>query len=207
MTHIPTPWPSPQILDQLVQNSSGYFVYASTIIKFVDDEYFRPSRQLDIIIQKFVPHPFAALDQLYIQILSAVPSRHYPILYDILSVIIHLPAYLSAEEMEDLLGLEPGDVSLILRPLHSVLALRSDRGVEVHHASFRDFLGNQQRSSNFYVGSPQHRAKVAGSFLRALAYKYEDQQKNAKRHGFRGYIHHIVKCHQFFILLFVGSSQ
>ncbi|KAJ6553251.1 hypothetical protein B0H19DRAFT_949883 [Mycena capillaripes] len=72
MHHIPTPWPSPEILQTLVLKSSGYFIYAATVIKFIDDEYARPSEQLDII-QNIVPHdsesPFAALDELYIHIL------------------------------------------------------------------------------------------------------------------------------------------
>ncbi|KAJ7911258.1 hypothetical protein B0H13DRAFT_2482606 [Mycena leptocephala] len=70
MRHTPTLWPSSNILEMLVEKSSGYFIYASTVIKFVDDEYSRPSKQLDIV-QNLVPHdsesPFAALDQLYMQ--------------------------------------------------------------------------------------------------------------------------------------------
>ncbi|KAJ6484236.1 hypothetical protein C8R45DRAFT_870958, partial [Mycena sanguinolenta] len=34
MANIPLPWPSPDILQELVWKSSGYFIYASTIIKF-----------------------------------------------------------------------------------------------------------------------------------------------------------------------------
>ncbi|KAJ7506196.1 hypothetical protein B0H11DRAFT_330881 [Mycena galericulata] len=33
MKGIPTPWPSPQIVEMLVEKSSGYFIYASTVIK------------------------------------------------------------------------------------------------------------------------------------------------------------------------------
>ncbi|KAJ7887761.1 hypothetical protein B0H13DRAFT_1627387, partial [Mycena leptocephala] len=80
MQHIPTPPPSQTDLEKLVENSSGYFIYVSTIIKFIDDEYSRPSSQLDIILQNVVPHdtemPFGALDELYIQILSRVPTKH-----------------------------------------------------------------------------------------------------------------------------------
>ncbi|KAJ7460259.1 hypothetical protein FB451DRAFT_1000913, partial [Mycena latifolia] len=36
MCEIPTPWPSPDILESLVTKSSGYFVYVSTVIKFID---------------------------------------------------------------------------------------------------------------------------------------------------------------------------
>ncbi|KAF8145688.1 hypothetical protein K438DRAFT_1690195, partial [Mycena galopus ATCC 62051] len=38
MANIPLPWPSPEILEELVRKSSGHFIYASTIIKFVDDK-------------------------------------------------------------------------------------------------------------------------------------------------------------------------
>ncbi|KAJ7853960.1 hypothetical protein B0H14DRAFT_3449922 [Mycena olivaceomarginata] len=38
MTHIPLPWPSPDMVRRLVRKSSGYFIYASTIIKFIDDK-------------------------------------------------------------------------------------------------------------------------------------------------------------------------
>ncbi|KAJ6462070.1 hypothetical protein C8R45DRAFT_1055972 [Mycena sanguinolenta] len=36
MTSVPLPWPSPDVLDELVQNSSGHFIYAATIIKYID---------------------------------------------------------------------------------------------------------------------------------------------------------------------------
>ncbi|KAJ7909486.1 hypothetical protein B0H13DRAFT_1472242, partial [Mycena leptocephala] len=70
---IPTPWPSPEIVTKLAEKSSGYFIYASTVIKFIDDKHFRPTEQLELI-QNLVPSdlesPFNTLDQLYTQILS-----------------------------------------------------------------------------------------------------------------------------------------
>ncbi|KAJ7687544.1 hypothetical protein B0H14DRAFT_2551636 [Mycena olivaceomarginata] len=192
MRNIPVPWPSPQILESLVENSSGHFIYASTVIKFVDDEYSRPSKQL-AIIQNLVPpdseSPFAVLDQLYFQILTGVPSRYHPCLCDILSVVLHFPAQIIMKDIDLLLGLEPGQVSLILRPLHSVLNLPSERHeIELHHASFREFLNTQERSSIFYVGSPEHYAKLACQILKELAYRHQDQQKNRTDHGFRWYV-------------------
>ncbi|KAJ7727080.1 hypothetical protein B0H16DRAFT_1735344 [Mycena metata] len=185
MRNIPTPWPSPEILEMLVENSSGYFIYASTIIKFIEDEYSRPFKRLDII-QNLVPcddpeSPFKTLDQLYIHILRDVPVRNRPRLCDILSVILNFPSRqgISVLGIEALLGLEPGEVSLILRPLHSVLRLISERPgwIEVYHASFRDFLNKQERSLDFYVGSPTHRAKLACSILNALASTHQDSPR------------------------------
>ncbi|KAJ7827676.1 hypothetical protein B0H14DRAFT_2367584, partial [Mycena olivaceomarginata] len=78
MKGVPTPWPSVDILKGLVRKSSGYFVYASTVVKFVDDKYFHPIDRLRAVVelsQTPSEAPFAALDQLYIQILSGVPPR------------------------------------------------------------------------------------------------------------------------------------
>ncbi|KAJ7822412.1 hypothetical protein B0H14DRAFT_2203508, partial [Mycena olivaceomarginata] len=52
--------------------------------------------------------------------------------------------------------LEPGDVWLILRCLHSILTMKSPKHIiHVHHASFRDFLQDHRRSSILSVGSEQ----------------------------------------------------
>jgi hypothetical protein len=156
MRNIPTPWPSPQIVEMLVEKSSGYFIFASTVIKFIDDEYSRPSDQLDII-QNLTPpdsqSPYEALDQLYLQILSGVPDRYHSRLCNILCFILHYPGSFYAENIDKMLGLKSGDVSLILRPLHSVLDL--SKQIRMHHASFPDFLNSLERSSIFCVGSPQ----------------------------------------------------
>jgi hypothetical protein len=151
MGKIPTPWPSPEILETLVQNSSGYFIYASTVIKFIDDEYSRPPKQLELVLQNLVPpdseSPFKALDKLYIQILMVICMRNRPCLCDILSVLIHCPAFINIheEKIEAMLGLDPGDAGLILRPLRSVLELSTLYAtIHMHHASFCDFLRNQE---------------------------------------------------------------
>ncbi|KAJ7353274.1 hypothetical protein DFH08DRAFT_739086, partial [Mycena albidolilacea] len=74
MGRIPTPWPPQNILDLLIEKSSDYFIYASTVIKFVDDKDFRPTERLaDVVHWQNLPtdsdQPFEALDQLYTQIL------------------------------------------------------------------------------------------------------------------------------------------
>ncbi|KAJ7934426.1 hypothetical protein B0H13DRAFT_1591649, partial [Mycena leptocephala] len=151
MSSIPTPWPSPEILAKLVEKSSGYFIYASMVIKFIDDKHFRPTEQLELI-QNLVPSnsesPFDALNQLYTQILSRVPQRNRAKLCDILCVIVNFRLCLA--HIEQLLGLKPGDVQLILRCLHSVLDIPPDSSlhyvIHVHHASFLDFLRDPQRS-------------------------------------------------------------
>jgi hypothetical protein len=174
------------------QKSSGYFIYAYTAIRFIADEYFSPCKQLDIIIQNLpldLESPFAALDQLYIRILQGVPTRHRGILSEILSAVVQFPSDLSPRDIDELLVLKPGSVGLILRPLHSVLNITDIRRImRVHHASFLDFLNDETRSSDFYVGSGDHKAKLGYSILQVLAYTYDDPQKNLENLGVYWYV-------------------
>ncbi|KAF8203519.1 hypothetical protein K438DRAFT_2101104 [Mycena galopus ATCC 62051] len=88
MVDVVGPWPSQTNFEHLVNKSSGYFIYAATVIKFIDDSDFRPTERLDIVMGIAEPEngsPFSALDQLYVQILEAIPGRRQ--LLRILSVI------------------------------------------------------------------------------------------------------------------------
>ncbi|KAJ7855875.1 hypothetical protein B0H14DRAFT_3865092 [Mycena olivaceomarginata] len=92
MADIPAPWPPADVVESLVEKSSGYFVYASTVIRFIDDKNFRPTERL-VAVSSLTPNnfeaPFEALDQLYIQILSGVPIQFRSKLLDILQLEIH----------------------------------------------------------------------------------------------------------------------
>ncbi|KAJ6558803.1 hypothetical protein DFH09DRAFT_527357 [Mycena vulgaris] len=62
------PWPSEEVIDRLVRKSSGYFIYASTVIKFVDDKNHRSTQRLGAIENRNgtrFQSPFSALDELY----------------------------------------------------------------------------------------------------------------------------------------------
>ncbi|KAJ6504077.1 hypothetical protein C8R47DRAFT_968470, partial [Mycena vitilis] len=173
MAMVPEPWPSPNILEKLTDNSSGYFVYAATVVRFIDDRDFRPTERLDMIMgirtAAQSEAPFAALDELYIQILSAVPSSKHAQLLDILAVIA-AKFNLSGQHIEQLLELQPGDAQLILRHLHSVLNIPSETGqqITVHHASFLDLLDDPTRSQAFHIGESQ-KTNLAYHILKALS--------------------------------------
>ncbi|KAJ7445941.1 hypothetical protein B0H11DRAFT_2249117 [Mycena galericulata] len=185
MAAISVPWPPSKVVEDLVKKSSGYFIYASTIIKYIDDKHFRPTDRLQIILgikEQGSASPFDILDQLYIRILSDVPRDSRTQLEQILSVIAtdHLRRNLSFSQVAQLLQLDLDDVRLILRDLHSVIDLPEDHSdsVAVHHASFLDFLHDSARSGPFYVGGPQHHKDVVRYMLKALAYRGGDPSIN-----------------------------
>ncbi|KAJ7930442.1 hypothetical protein B0H13DRAFT_2533877, partial [Mycena leptocephala] len=153
MGSVQTTWPSADHLNTLVQKSSGYSVFASTAIRFIDDKYSRPTERLALALGLTSTDsevPFEALDQLYTQILSGVPIRFHSKLLDILQCVIVSKRSRNPLQIDRLLELPSGETQLILRGLHSVLRIKNTDGISVHHASFLDFLQDPQRSLGFH---------------------------------------------------------
>ncbi|KAF7364216.1 hypothetical protein MSAN_01081200 [Mycena sanguinolenta] len=171
MTNVLLPWPSLHILQELVYKSSGHFIYASTIIKFIDDKNYRPTQRLAMVQDlesTGSESAFEALDQLYMTILSSAARQSE--LLPILCAIVKFK--LCPEDIDRLFRFAEGETRLLLRSLHSVLEipLKAD-GVSIpshissHHASFLDFLNNPGRSWTFCVGTLHHRINLARIIL------------------------------------------
>ena len=175
---VPRPWPSEDIIDRLVDKSGGYFIYASTVIKFIDEENLSPAERLDQIlngsnsaISPSDPGPFSELDKLYLQILLSCPSSKIPILKLILGYAELSDAYLTVAELEALFGLPRGQVKLLLRGLRSLVSFTEWYGgsvtVRLDHASFGDFLHDKERSGVYYVDVQEW---VYTAFCRAFSF-------------------------------------
>jgi hypothetical protein len=73
-------WPSKHIIHDLVSKSCGQFIYASTIIRFVGDDYCSAPSQLKIILglrPNKGKSPFVELDTLYFEILRRQPDPEF----------------------------------------------------------------------------------------------------------------------------------
>ncbi|KAJ6531511.1 hypothetical protein DFH09DRAFT_1409289 [Mycena vulgaris] len=144
-------WPSPNAVNQLVRTSSATFVYATTVIRFVDDEYHHPADRLQSVLE-LDPQSTAPLDDLYTQILSGVPQEQATQQLRILHIIWrNIPV--DPEELDILLNLRAGTCRLILRCLHSLLdvpRIRTRfgelRAIRTLHASLGDYLSDARRS-------------------------------------------------------------
>ncbi|KAJ7681907.1 hypothetical protein DFH06DRAFT_284075 [Mycena polygramma] len=169
MSCIPAPWPSKEIIDSLVWNSSGYFIYASTVVKFIDDKYYRPTERLEAVLHNLSglesDTPFASLDQLYIQILCGVPPRFHSRLRDI---FVLLPSGVQPRYVDLIFEMQPGDTELILRSLNSVLYIDVEDAIAAHHASFLDFLEHPLRSSTFHP-ELKNRENVVRAILKVVS--------------------------------------
>ena len=169
MSHVEQPWPSEGIIALLVQRSSGQFIYAATVLKFVGADFCSPTKQLELVL-KPDPMAFSDLDQLYTQILSVYPSNVN--IVQILGIITASHGEL-AEVIEDIFELEKGQLKQVLRGLLSLMKDEEDGGdlkkwerlnksvipyVIPHfaHASFSDYLIDSSRSGRFHVNPQEY---------------------------------------------------
>ncbi|KAF9001331.1 hypothetical protein BDQ17DRAFT_1542852 [Cyathus striatus] len=70
---VPRPWPSPEKIKDLVNCSSGQFIYAATVMRFISSPDHNPNAQLEIVLgikKSGKTSPLEDLDLLYTEILS-----------------------------------------------------------------------------------------------------------------------------------------
>jgi hypothetical protein len=179
MATVPAPWPSKDVLEHLVDKSSGYFIYASTVVKFVDDRNYRPRQRLEAIKNLSgtgSKSPDSAWDELYTLVLLAIRENSH--LIQILRVIDNLRSPLRLGHIDELLGLEDGDAEPSLRSVHSVPTFFWNKYPCFIHASFSDFLCDPSRAGSLYIGDSVGLAELARLVLTELGYMYEDLIKN-----------------------------
>ena len=169
LSHLEQPWPGEGIIALLVQRSSGQFIYAATVLKFVGADFCSPTKQLALVL-KPDSTAFSDLDQLYTQILSVYPSTVN--IVQVLGFIIAFDRKDLPEVIEDILGMEEGELKLVLCGL---LSLMKDENIErlnkgvisetesesyviphFAHASFSDYLFDSSRSGPFHVNQQEY---------------------------------------------------
>jgi hypothetical protein len=165
LSHVEQPWPREGIIDLLVQRSSGQFIYAAIILKFVGADFCSPTKQLSLVL-KHDPTAFSDLDQLYTQILSVFPRAVN--IVQALGIIIASDENLP-EVIEDILGMEEGQLKLLLHGLSSLMEDENEESLsnrvsyvipDFAHASFNDYLFDPSRSGPFYVNRQDYENQV-----------------------------------------------
>ena len=190
--HVTSEWPSDDEIEQIVEKSSGLFVYASTVIKYFENDRDEPHHHLDSIVklQTTSSDPHAELDALYLCILTSSKADR-TLLVNILSIIILVDrlhdkvnfrlgdqrrSFMQTDRfIGSILSLRPEDVQLALQDLKSLAHLipfhriSSPTFIEFWHKSFHDFLLDPLRSKEFCVSPAYASTLVAKGCLRLLS--------------------------------------
>ncbi len=141
-------WPFESDVEDIVIKSSGQFVYASVVARFLSMPDLHPAQQLEIV-RGIRPSgkltPFAQLDALYQHILSRVRD------VDFTSLVLAWMLF-SSPKMPSLcaacLQMDVADVHVGLAALTSVVSIQDDF-FQFLHASLPDFLLDPDRAQKF----------------------------------------------------------
>jgi len=144
-------WPSPQDIDTLSKKAAGFFIYASTVVKFVASQYYPPDERLALIVslpQDTSHEGKGGIDILYAQILgqafNSMDQDFYPHFRLVVGVVLLIFNPLSTKALSDLLKhcSTQSRISSTLRALHSLLLIpdNKDEPIGIFHKSFPDFL-------------------------------------------------------------------
>jgi len=166
---IPQDWPVKGDVDQLVEKSSGHFIFASTVVGYIQSHRHSPPARLDLVLnrgssQSPAGHdlPFAELDQLYNHIFTSIDVVEQAHLAPkLVALIIMTNRYLwykdilTPADYARTLGITSEEVVLIVGELGSIIGNGAyDDEIDdyyVLHASLEDFLFDRERSRGLWV--------------------------------------------------------
>jgi hypothetical protein len=178
-------WPSSSDIEILCDKAAGFFIYASTVIKFIMSKNRTPAEQLARIIslpQSTTHEGRSGIDLLYTQVLEqavddvdADDKEVHSRFRTVVGMILLAFNPLSVRALSDLLGVS--SISTTLRPLHSLLLVpdpdRTEHPVHIFHKSFPDFLTDPGRcvDQRFFVEPSVHHREVVLSCLKVMKAK------------------------------------
>jgi len=170
-------WPNPSNINVLCEKAAGFFIYASTVVKFIALKNRTPTEQLDRIIslpQNTTHEGRSGIDLLYTQVLEQAVDDMDPDAEEIYSrfrtsvgavLLVFNP--LSMTALSDLLRVS--NISTTLRTLHSLLLVpeSTEDPIRAFHKSFPDFLMDPVRCKDerFFVEPAVHHTEVLLSCL------------------------------------------
>ena len=152
-------WPSVDVLEGLVKKSSGQFIYASTVVKYVSSIRHKPADRLNIVIGIRPPRhacemPFGELDALYTHIFNSVDDREIVLLILGFFLLPDMYIYPSMDiaNLELFFLLSRGDIDMLFGDLSSLVIISNVQPhIRLLHASLGDFLCDPARSKEFYI--------------------------------------------------------
>lgn len=191
MRGLPQPWPSPSDLNLLLSKAGGSFMFATTLISWIEASEF-PDRDLKLVLQSDV----VGLDPLYKQVLSEVsltPSFHH-----ILGTTMILVENQSITAISKLLGFQSREIIHELLAVQSLLLIPGDddQPILLFHTSLRDFLTSQARSESYYINPSIQHALLAIDCLQCLTNDVEQNffDMAGQRYACCHWLHHICQA-------------
>ena len=174
------PWPQDNEINALTKKSSGLFIFASTLVRFVASEHHEPNERLQLVLSKrsgTTHEGRTGIDSLYSQVLLyAFSDLREPAVFEnvrgVLGAIVLAFVPLSRRELSRILHIPMPTIRTTLRHLHSVVLVPDDetKEIRVFHKSFPDFLQDKERCTDrrFRIDPAVHHGDIVLSCLKLV---------------------------------------
>ncbi|KAF6742908.1 hypothetical protein DFP72DRAFT_154819 [Ephemerocybe angulata] len=170
----PEEWPGKEVKRLLVRNASGQFIYAATVIRYVEGSPHPPQHQLQggkpstahqrlqhILAQQQVRsshNPLEALDELYRLVLETCPDPDFSMKWLRASqqTLPDADYFLPVKILRLILEVTPGEEQYTLGPLSSLLPTQISeenlhKPYKFYHKSFLDFIADPARCGQRFL--------------------------------------------------------
>ncbi|KAF5329555.1 hypothetical protein D9619_009027 [Psilocybe cf. subviscida] len=200
-------WPNPSVIDTIVKRSSGQFIYASVVMKYIAEHSRHPKTSLKTILNVQAsggdPRPYKELDAIYTQIMSSVEPENLLFVMDVMGCLllaqgsgtsIFVDVALSDRRTslgwDTVFTAEPGTTQARLNRLRPLITLvPSGHGKNItfrfSHASFADYLLDMSRSGEFFLDMRMVHCRLACYWLKAYTAHLENYDGCASSPGQR----------------------
>lgn len=152
-------WVTEDIIKTLVRRASGQFIYAATILRWIEEGGNRaPQERLRAVIEEdhveSEGNPFKDLDALYRRILLTSSSPKKSALWLKIIQFLSVTKQLTALFVDQFLEVHTGEAENVLGCLHSILSVPDDKERQwyrFYHLSLPEFLCSPHRSKELFV--------------------------------------------------------
>ena len=184
----PQGWPRSPHIDTLCNKAAGLFIYASTVVKFIESRDDLPTDRLNLILDSQSTNHEESIDELYTQILKLAfhntdsgtnKKELYSRFKTIVGAVLLVFHPLSRKAVSDLVRKckSKSHISITLNRLHSLLDVPGgeDDPIRVFHKSFPDFLTDHTRciDKDFFVEPSVHHEDILFSCLELMKDRLE----------------------------------
>ena len=178
-------WPGSSNIGILCKKAAGFFIYASTVVKFFMSNNRTPTEQLNRILlssQDTSHEGRSGIDLLYTQVLEQVfddvdadDEELHSRFKTVVGAVLLVFNPLSVNALSGLLKVP--SISTTLRSLHSLLIVPTDNISPIHifHKSFPDFLMDSRRCTDhrFFINPSVHHREILFSCFNMMSERLE----------------------------------
>ncbi|KAJ2936834.1 hypothetical protein H1R20_g247, partial [Candolleomyces eurysporus] len=184
-------WPGEDIVRHFVWRANGHILYASTVIRHIDNPYDDPRKRLEDILDSSInlnpdlahSTPFSSLYELYRQIMRSCPESNRSLMVEVLEDVIvtyhyfgdSLGLHCALPILDSLSGRAAGSGARAIRGLHAVLRLVSNphrlnqSQNPFIHSSFIEFLTDPMLSLDFAINKKKGSQRLLWSCLECMS--------------------------------------